>query len=140
LKGHLYAEERWREVDESKEGRRRRGQAQAMRWKGKKLTGRANMSTGGEREHNLAKGATQRTKCIPKNAPKALRPVGPGERWRPMGRGRQARAELGRPGRIPREDSNGKNDFRISMEFEIWQDFGKFYKEIYEEFGHEDFS
>jgi hypothetical protein len=46
------------------------------------------------------------------------------------GRGGPGRVELGWPGRIPREDSNGKNDFRISLKFEIWKDFGKLYKEI----------
>jgi hypothetical protein len=40
--------------------------------------------------------------------------------------------------RIPEEDSNGI-DFRISNEFRIWQDFEEFYKEIWKEFGHEDF-
>jgi hypothetical protein len=37
--------------------------------------------------------------------------------------------ELGQLGQIIGEDSNGI-DFRISNEFEIWQGFEEFYKEI----------
>jgi hypothetical protein len=40
----------------------------------------------------------------------------------------------------PQEELKWKNEFRISMEFGFWQDFEKFYKEIWNEFGHENFS
>jgi hypothetical protein len=69
------------------------------------------VSARGEREGKSTKDTTGRRKRIPKNAPKALGPVGSSERQRPAGRGEPAHAELGWPSRIPREDSNGRMIF-----------------------------
>jgi hypothetical protein len=55
------------------------------------------VSARGEREGKSTKDTTGRRKRIPKNAPKALGPVGSSERRRPAGRGEPARAELGWP-------------------------------------------
>jgi hypothetical protein len=63
----------------------------------------------------------------------------PRANWTEWGEGGlQCKAGQLRVSRIPEEDSNGI-DFRISNEFRIWQDFEEFYKEIWKEFGHEDF-
>jgi hypothetical protein len=108
LMGHLYAEARggWERLGEAAMQLGSGGTR-----KGKKLTSVSHMSARGEREGKLAKGVTRRRKSIPKNAPKALGAVGPGERQRPTGRGGPTWAELGWPGQIPSEDSNEKNDF-----------------------------
>jgi hypothetical protein len=81
--------------------------------------GRARMSTSGEREGNLAKGATWWRKHIPKNAPKAHGPVGPGERQQSARRGGTSRVELGWPGRILKDDSNGKMIFEFQWNLKL---------------------
>jgi hypothetical protein len=82
--------------------------------------GGAHVSMRGEGEGKSAKGATRRRKCILMNAPKSFGLVGPGERWRPMGRGGSAWVELDRPGQIPREDSNEKMifEFQWNLKFD----------------------
>jgi hypothetical protein len=93
-----------------------------------------------QREGKPVKGTNLRRNSIPKNVPEALGLNGQGEKQLPKGRG--GLVWVGRARSVGPEfpwKIQWKIDFRISMEFEIWQEFGKFYKEILEELGHGDF-
>jgi hypothetical protein len=84
-------------------------------------------------------GASQKGRRILVWAPMTRVPAGPTGRESSLGRGAGRHGSLGRLGQSERKIVKGF-EFRISMDFGIWQDFEKSYKKIYKEFGHGDFS